>query len=249
MKGRNLAVIVAAFRPGSGTTLLARLFADYAILSREHPLIFDTDSLDGDLRRYFPHSARLVDLDRVQGQMSLFDTLASAAPGTRVVDVTYRRLKKFFDLMHDIDYLPEARLRQVEPIIFYIVTRDFESYEQGRNLRDRFDCPFVVVENAFIGRPMQRLHHSGGFAALSQHPLRLHMARLDPPLADVIADPCVSLSEFMRQDPDTPVLAHLTREHRSAIRAWIIRMFKEIHRVTHELQMPARVPADGEPEA
>ena len=234
MKGRNLAVIAAALRPGSGTTLLARLFADYAILSREHPLIFDTDSLDCDLSRYFPHSARLVDLDRVQGQMSLFDTLASAAPGTRVVDVTYRRFKKFFDLMHDIDYLPEARLRQVEPIILYIVTRDFESYEQGRNLRDRFDCPFVVVEN--------------DFAALSRHPLRMQLASLDPPLADVIADPRVSLSEFMRQDPDTPVLAHLTREHRSAIRAWIIKTFKEIHRITREVDAPARVPADGEPD-
>jgi len=248
MKGRNLAVIAAALRPGSGTTLLARLFADYAILSREHPLIFDTDSLDCDLSRYFPHSARLVDLDRVQGQMSLFDTLASAAPGTRVVDVTYRRLKKFFDLMHDIDYLPEARLRQVEPIILYIVTRDFESYEQGRSLRDRFDCPFVVVENDLIGKPMQSLHHSSGFAALSRHPLRMQLASLDPPLADVIADPRVSLSEFMRQDPDTPVLAHLTREHRSAIRAWIIKMFKEIHRITREVDAPARVPADGEPD-
>jgi hypothetical protein len=248
MKERNLAVIVAALRPRSGTTLLARLFADYAILSRAHPLIFDTDSLDRDLSRYFPHSARLVDLDRVQGQMSLFDTLASTARGTRVVDVTYRRLNKFFDLMHDIDYLPEARLRQVEPVIFYLITRDFESYEQGRNLRDRFDCPFVVVENAFLGKPMHSLHHSGGFAALSQHPLRLHMAGLDPPLADVIADPRVSLSEFMRQDPDTPVLAHLTRERRSAIRAWIIKMFKEIHRITRELDVPAPVAADGEPD-
>jgi hypothetical protein len=246
MKGRNLAVIVAALRPGSGTTLLARLLADYAILSREHPLIFDTDSIDRDLSRYFPHSARLVDLDRIQGQMSLFDTLASAAPGTRVVDVTHRRLEKFFDLMHDIDYLAEARLRQVEPVIFYLVTRDFESYEQGRNLRDRFDCPLVVVENAFLGEPLQTLHHSSGFAALSRHPLRMHMASLGPPLAEVIADPRVSLSEFMRQDPDTPLLAYLTREHRSAIRGWIIKMFKEIHRITRELDALARVPADGE---
>jgi len=110
MKGRNLAVIVAALRPASGTTLLARLFADYAILSREHPLIFDTDSIDRSLSRYFPRSARRVDLDRVQGQMSLFDTLASATPGTRVVDVTHRRMKKFFDLMpnlqaSDFDYV------------------------------------------------------------------------------------------------------------------------------------------------
>jgi hypothetical protein len=245
MSRRNLAVIVAALRPGSGTTLLARLLADYAILSREHPLIFDTDSVDHDLSRYFPHSARLVDLDRVQGQMSLFDTLASAAPGTRVVDVTHRRLQKFFGLMHDIDYLPEARMRGVEPIIFYLVTRDFEAYEQGRNLRDRFDCPLVVVENAFLGAALRNLHHSSGFAALSHHPLRMQMSSLGPPLADVIADPRVSLSEFMRQDPDTPVLAYLTREHRSAIRGWIIKMFKEIHRITREIDALARVPADG----
>src|SRR5919202_4274671 len=124
MNGRNLAVVVAALRPDSGTTLLARLFADYAILSREHPLIFDTDIIDCELSRYFPHSARLVDLDRVQGQMSLFDTLASSTLGTRVVDVTHRRMKKFFHLMHEIDYVAESRARGVEPVIFYIVRRD-----------------------------------------------------------------------------------------------------------------------------
>jgi len=248
MKGRNLALIVTALRPGSGTTLLSRLLADYAIAAREHPLIFDTDSADRHLSRYFPHSARRVDLDRVQGQMSLFDTLASAAPFTRVVDVTHRRLKKFFDLMYEIDYLAEARLRHVEPVIFYILTQDFESYEQGRRLRDRFDCPLVVVENAFLGESSQKLHHASGYVALSEHPLRMRMAPLDIALAGVIADPRLSLSDILREDPDTPALARLTRERRSAIRGWIMKMFKEIHRLTHEFDALARVSANGEPD-
>jgi hypothetical protein len=250
MKGKNLAVIVAALRPGSGTTLLARLFADYAILSREHPLIFDTDSIDCKLSRYFPRSARRVDLDRVQGQMSLFDTLASATRGTCVVDVTHRRMKKFFDLMHEIDYVAEARARQVEPAIFYIVRSDFESYEHGQKLRNRFDCPFVVVENAFLAEPKPNLHLSNGFAALTQHPLRMQMAScVGPRLAEMMADPHVSFSDVIRQDRDAPPLADLTHQQRAAIRGWIMKMFKEIHRLTHGLKAPVSVPASGEGKA
>ena len=57
----------------------------------------------------------------------------------------------------------------------------------------------------------------------------------------VVTDPHVSLSDVIRQDPDTPPLADLTHQHRAAIRGWIMKMFKEIHRLTHELAAPVRV--------
>ena len=241
MRGRNLAIIVAALRSGSGATLLARVFADYFILSRENPLIFDTDRLDRTLSRYFPHIATVIDLDRIQGQMTLFDTLASPLPEKRVVDVTRRSFRKFFNLMHDIDYLAEARLREIEPVIFYIVARDRESYEHGQALRDRFDCPFVVVDNAFLGEPSEEARRSSAYAALASHPLHMRMPPLDPLMADMITDEALSLSAFMRQEQHNLSLAYLSLETRSSIRAWIMKVFKEIHRTTQAL--------DGRPPA
>jgi len=225
-------------------TLLTRVLVDYLILSHEQPLIFDTDSIEHRLSLYFPHLVTAIDLERIQGQMALFDTLVSALPEKRLVDVSHRGFRKFFDLLDQIEFLAEARQRAIEPIIFYIVGRDFESYEQGAMLRDRFDCPFVVVENSFVGDSRYEARLSGGYAALSQHPLRMHMAGLDPLLSDMIADPRLSLSAFMRQDVTTLPLAFLSREGRSAIRTWIMKLFKEIHRVTTALEVPAPVPAD-----
>src|SRR5262249_5209372 len=92
MSGRNLAIIVVALRPRSGVTLLARAFADYFILSHENPLIFDTDDVERRLSRHFPQRANVVDLDRIRGQMTLFDTLAAPVAEKRVVDVTHRAL-------------------------------------------------------------------------------------------------------------------------------------------------------------
>ena len=247
MKARNLTVIVAGLRPRIGTTLLTRVLADYFILSHEEPLIFDTDSVDRRLSAYFPHLVTPVDLERVQGQMVLFDTMASALPEKRLVDVTHRGFRKFFDLMQQIDYLEEARLNHVESVIFYIVGRDSESHDQGAILRQRFDCPFVVVENPFVGEPRRDARFSSGYAMLNTHPLRMRMADLDPLLVDIVADPRLSITGFMRQDTETLPLAFLSRECRSAVRAWVMKMFREIHSITHALAALAREPADHVP--
>jgi len=245
MKGRNLAVIVAALRPRSGVSLLTRVLADYVILSHERPLIFDTDAEEKRLNAYFPQLAKVIDLARVQGQMALFDTLAGGGPEKRLVDVAHRSFRRFFDQMHDIDCVAEARARRIEPIIFYIVGRDAESYEQGQILCARFDCPIVIVENGFLGEPRPEARRSRPYAALARHPLRMHMAALDPLLADMIGDPRLSLSAFMRGEMENLPLAYLSREWRSSLRAWVMKMFKEIHRVTQPPAEPAHAPLDG----
>jgi len=236
MKGSKLAVIITAPRPRSGATLLARAFADYFRLSREHPLIFDTGHDERRLSLYFPGMATAVDLNNIRGQMTLFDTLASPVDEKRVVDVSHESFAHFFDVMEKIDYLGEAHAQRVEPVIFYILGRGVDSYEQARVLRDRFACPFVVVDNPFVGGPNEKARHSQGHAALQLHSWRMRMPPLDPLMADVIADTGLSLGAFMREDVHSSSLAFLSREARPAIRAWIMAMFREIHRILRALE-------------
>jgi len=232
MSGRNLAIIVVALRPRSGVTLLARAFADYFILSHENPLIFDTDDVERRLSRHFPQRANVVDLDRIRGQMTLFDTLAAPVAEKRVVDVTHRALNRFFGLMAEIDYLAEARLQGIEPAIFYIADRDRESFELGLDLRDRFDCPFVLVENAYLGEPNTQARRTQAYAALVGHPLRMRMPPLDSLVADVISRTDLSFGAFMRDEVRNLSLAYLSRP---TIRAWIMQVFREIHRTIQAL--------------
>jgi len=236
MKGNKLAILIVAPRPRSGATLLARAFADYFRLSHEHPLIFDTGRGERRLSLYFPRLATAVDLNNIRGQMTLFDTLASPVDEKRVVDVSHESFVHFFDVMEKVDYLAEAHAQRVEPVIFYIVGRTIDSYEQARLLRDRFACPFVVVDNAFLGGPNETTRHSQPYAALQLHPWRMQMPPLDPLMADVIADTGLSLAAFIREDVHTSSLAFLSREARPAIRAWIMAMFKEIHRILRSLE-------------
>jgi hypothetical protein len=221
----------------TGKTLLARLFADYALLGQQNPEIFDTDASERSLAAYFPNRTAVVDLDRVPDQMRLFDTLTAPAAVPRVVDVMHRVFRKFFRLVQEIGYVSEARGREVEPVIVYIPDRELASYEEGRLLRDHFkDCHFIVVENAVIGKPDRHVQQSEHYRSLMSHDLQLYMPALDPMFAGVIDDPRLSLSQFMREAPiDRPLgelsLAYLSLEARAAIRGWLKEMFGELRRL------------------
>jgi hypothetical protein len=70
MLGKSLAILVVSPRDRSGTTLIARLFAEFFRLSGDAPLLFDTDTLKPKFSKYFPE-AQVVNLDKTKGQMGL----------------------------------------------------------------------------------------------------------------------------------------------------------------------------------
>ncbi len=236
MAGSSLAVIVASLHGRTGKTLLARTLADYFILSGLRPYIFDTDAVDRELHGLFPHDAFVVDLAIVPDQMLLFDTLAVQSARTRIVDVTHRSLITFFQLMRDSDFVSEARSCEVEPVIFYIPDRKVDSFEAGVVLRNNFpDCPFVVVENAFLGEPKDNAR-GRAYRALRAHELRFLMPELDEAVAEELEERALSLSDFIRRpisycaealSPDG-----LSLDLRLVLRAWVFRMFQEIHGIT-----------------
>ena len=169
--------------------------------------------------------------------MLLFDTLAERSPQMRVVDVTHRSLTKFFELMRDTDFMSEARSRDVEPVIFYIPDRKIDSFEAGIILRDNFsDCPFVVVENAFLGEPKSNIRQDRAYRSLKAHQPRFVMPKLDNGVVDALEDCALSLSDFMRQpmsrDGEVPIPDGLSCDLRITLRAWVFKIFQEIHRVT-----------------
>jgi hypothetical protein len=234
MERVSFATIVASSRGRNGKTLLARLLAENFILAGEQPAIFDTDMVERTLAKCFPKDAIGIDLDRVTDQVALFEALSAPSPNSRVVDLTHRSFKKFFDLMIDSDYVYEARSRGIEPVVFYVPALDPDSFEHGRQLLARLgDCAFAVVENPYLGEVKPFARRGIGYRTLEAHGLRLRIPALDPVLVGAVDDSTLSLSGFMRQPP-----ADLSFEARDAIRLWLIKVFREISHVLRSVENP-----------
>jgi hypothetical protein len=242
---KNFTYIVSSPHGRSGKTLLARLLADYLILRDESPDLFDTDTVEKKLSAAFPSNATAIDLDKTLNQMQLFDTLVAPASSPRIVDVTHRSFSKFFHLMQEIGYAEEARERGNEPVIFYLLDRDTETYARGLTLRDHFkDCSLVLVDNEANGKPERSVQLGIDYMTLMRHDLQMKLPALDPMFASVIEDPYLSLSGFM-QDPPAGMppgkvsLAYMSLEARNEIRAWLKLVNAEIGRILEVVRLRA----------
>jgi hypothetical protein len=233
MPENSFAAIVASLHARTGKTLLARVLAEYFIMSGVRPLLFDTDTTEYRLSASFPHETLAVDPSHVPDQMTLFDTLALTTPEARVVDVTHHSFRKFFKVMQDIDFVAEARARQVEPAIFYIADHHADSYAEAQHLRGRFHgCPFVAVDNPFLGVPDELIRNGSTYRDFLAHDLRLTIPILDSASALALADPQFSLSDFMRQPVALGEVTLAPQANFPALRPWLMRLFRDIHRIS-----------------
>ena len=238
---RSVAAIVASLHGRAGKTLLARILADYFILSGRRPALFDTDAAERTLHGAFPDDAIVVDLTEVRDQMILFDTLVARSAASRVVDVSHHAARRFFKVMQESRFAAEARARQVEPVIFHIVDRNADSYEAARLLRERFDdCALVLVENAFLGKAKDRTRSSGGYRAFEDYELRMTLPHLDPEVLDIVEDMRLSLSDLMREPLSRGASGGpLSFDERADLRGWLGRIFRDIHRLTRAVETRA----------
>jgi hypothetical protein len=254
------AIIVASPRARTGKTLLARLIVEHLLLSGIPHVVFDTDAVERQLAGFFPDRTVVIDLDRVPDQMKLFDTLSSPVSLTQVIDLTHRSFKKFFSLMQDIEFLDEARARGFQPVIFFIPDGETDSYEQGIALRDQFrDSGFVLVRNEALGDPSREALRNPSFATFVAHSPRMTLQRLDPFFLTAIADPKLSLSEFMRRTlmrearsrlpAEQMSIAYMSREARSGITTWLQTAFNEIRRVLQEAEVRGDLLSHDRPNA
>lgn len=242
MLDRSLALIVASPRPKVGKTLLARLITDYFRGLGQRPVTFDTDTYEPKLASFFPGRAKVIDLDKVPGQMALFDRLSLPSAETRVVDLTHRHFEKFFELVRAMDFAAEARSHDVVPTILYIAGGDPQSYERGLRLMREFpDYAFVLVENLFLGEVEVTTRVGEAYQTFQDHEPHMVMPSLERFFAGMIDNTTLSLAEFMRERPASVAtprlpLAFLSLEARDAVRDWVGTAFSEIARVSGMLK-------------
>lgn len=144
--------IIASDQTRNGKTLLSRLLADYLLLDSRDPFLIDTDPPDAPLRAYFPGRTQLADLDNVQGQIKIFDTILASTGRDYVIDLNARHTDAFFQQVKDLDFTTELKNRGYRIVVFFIVDSVLESAKAfriiSRTIRADLHLP---VRNAFIG--------------------------------------------------------------------------------------------------
>jgi hypothetical protein len=217
MSSRTHVYIVCSPRARIGKTLTARLLTEFYRTNGRPVVAFDITP-DQTLLGYLPRFAVAASVAETRGQMALFDQLIVPDEKAKVIDLGTGAFDTFFHILNQIDFLEEARRRNVEPVVLFTVNPDQPSIKAYRMLLQSFaDITIIPVLNeAFV----RGFHYRDNFPPQRAVAVPLQVPLLSPSLRAIVDTPPFSFSEFRRRiSNDVP--EHLEGEMHS----WLKRAF------------------------
>jgi hypothetical protein len=220
MSRRTHVYIVCSPRARIGKTLVARLLTEFYRTNGRPVLAFDLNP-DHALLTYLPRFAVAADVRETRDQMALFDQLIVPDEKSKVIDVGTGSFEGFFDILKNLDFLEEARRRNIEAVILFAVNPDPLSIKAYRMLLQRFaDITLIPVLNeAFV----RGFHYRDDFPAQRAVAVPLQIPLLSPFIRTIVDTPPFSFSEFRRGLSDD-IPEHLAGEMHS----WLKRAFLQL---------------------
>jgi hypothetical protein len=109
-------IMVGADKGGVGKTTVTRALDDYLATRRIAPRVFDTQSPLGDLSRFVP-AAEVVDVEKVAGQMRVFD----APAGVTVIDVKGGLLSPLVRSLDKVRLLDDVKSGAMVLVILHVI--------------------------------------------------------------------------------------------------------------------------------
>lgn len=212
--------IVCSPRRNVGKTLLARLLAEFYFAHERPILAFDLADEGPQLTDYLPKITTFVELGNIRGQMAFFDGLIGEKHTAKVIDVSHRTFRDFFVIANKIGILEEARRRNIEPIILFLIDSDQKSATAYSILQRWFaEVSILPVRNQVVANGMP---FRGAFPNNSPIHVSLEISLLPSSLKALVSQPSFSFARFQRsQSIGLPL--RLDDELRSFIR----RMFRQ----------------------
>lgn len=208
---RTTLFILCSPRPRVGRTLIARMLTEFLLADGRQAEAFDLNPGDPALSDFLPAHTTPVAIGDTFGQMALFDHLIIADGRPKVVDVGHTHFDPFFDLMDEINFLAEAKLRAIDIVILYVAENHARSAEAFLRLQRRFPGVLLVaVHNQAI-----EAYDIDEFPAAESDGLPMQVAALSPHLQGVVERPGFSFAAYLAEVADAP----------TGLSAWIGRIF------------------------
>jgi hypothetical protein len=193
--------IVCSDESRNGTTLVARLLADYLILCKRAPLLFDAVPSPYGLRSYFPARALRINLSTTAGQMALFDRALEQPWRDCVVDLPAHLLSGVFDLMRHISFGEEAHTPGLGVVVLFVAGRSIDSLVAARKLRALFGpARFLIVRNEAILTPSLDRVAKSSYDCLASDG-QVIVPKLDGTAMAAIEDRTFSIRRFLQETP------------------------------------------------
>jgi hypothetical protein len=123
-----LIVIVGADKGGVGKTTVSRALLDFFRERGVNCRAFDTEMPGGVLKRFHPAQAEVVDLDHSDGQIKVFDNLASS-PVT-LIDMRAGQLSKTIKDLGDMGFFEMAREGKIRIAVLHVIGSTVASFNE-----------------------------------------------------------------------------------------------------------------------
>jgi len=201
-----------------GTTLVARLIAEFYALTERPVAAFDLADEGPQLSDFLPDLTTAADISCVRSQMAFFDRLIDDNSGAKIVDVNHRAFTRFCAVVHEIGLCAEARNRAFEPRVLFIPGPDptsAKSAEAHATLEQAFTSASLLPVRNQIEIGEREIAPALADTALAA----VHIPQLGFSLRAMIDRPAFSFAAFLRTP--TALSAALTDE----LQDWIADVF------------------------
>ena len=230
MTRRTLVFFVCSPHSRTGVTTAARLLTDYYLSRNVRVEGFDTDSREPLYALFFPEITRVVNLDEVKGQISLFDRLLVADERPKIVDVWHRSYERLFATIAEIGFLEEARKLGVEPVVLFQTDATESAANSALVLKTTWpDLTMSVIHNRSAS-PLGR----NSLTILARYPAsgKFVIPRLEAPIAQALDDVDLSLSRLIKEPP-----SGMSVVVRAALKAWLLPIFTQFQSFELRLEL------------
>ena len=143
-------ILVGADKGGVGKTTVSRILLDYFARKNVLTRAFDTENPRGSLKRFYPGSTEIIDVENVAHQMKVLDTLETANVPVTLVDLKAGGLSYALDIFERIGVLEAARAGQFTLGLFHIVGSSIASLDEIGEIAKYLNGIDYIVTRNFI---------------------------------------------------------------------------------------------------
>jgi hypothetical protein len=143
-------ILVGADKGGVGKTTVSRILLDYFARKNVLTRAFDTENPRGSLKRFYPATTEIIDLENVAHQMKMLDTLETANVPVTLVDLKAGGLSYGLDIFERIGVLEAARGGQFTLGLFHIVGSSIASLDEIGEIAKYLNGVEYIVARNFI---------------------------------------------------------------------------------------------------